>query len=363
MFTAPKGVPEYLPPDSADFLAVREALAAPARRAGYGYVELPVFEDTALFVRGVGESTDVVSKEMYTFEDRGGRSISLRPEGTAGVMRSVVEHRPRPRRTAGQALVRRAVLPRRATAAGPLPTAPAGRHRGHRGRRSGPRRRGHRAGGRGVPLARTDAVHAPADLAGLRGLPPGLPRAPAGVPGHARPRRAHAGTGGDQPAARPRRQAPRRAGAAGRRAPHGRPPVRGLPGPLRRRARLPARPGGHLDRGAPAGARPGLLHPHHLRVRARRSSAPSRASAAAVATTGSWSRSAGRRSAGIGWGIGTDRTFLACRAEGLEPGAGPAVDVFTVAIGSRHRGVHHPADDGTARAGVCGSTWRTATRA
>lgn len=90
--TAPKGVPEYLPPDSAAFLAVREALAAPAIRAGYGFVELPVFEDTALFVRGVGESTDVVSKEMYTFTDRGDRSLTLRPELTAGVMRSVIQH-------------------------------------------------------------------------------------------------------------------------------------------------------------------------------------------------------------------------------------------------------------------------------
>ena len=91
-FQAPKGVPEYYPPDSAAFLAVREALAAPARLAGYGYVELPVFEDTALYVRGVGESTDVVSKEMYTFTDRGDRSITLRPEGTAGVVRTVIEH-------------------------------------------------------------------------------------------------------------------------------------------------------------------------------------------------------------------------------------------------------------------------------
>ena len=91
-FQAPKGVPEYFPPDSAAFLAVREALAAPARGAGYGYIELPVFEDTALFVRGVGESTDVVSKEMYTFDDRGGRSLTLRPEGTAGVVRAVIEH-------------------------------------------------------------------------------------------------------------------------------------------------------------------------------------------------------------------------------------------------------------------------------
>ena len=60
--------------------------------AGYQLIELPVFEDTELFTRGVGESTDVVSKEMYTFEDRGGRSITLRPEGTAGVMRAVIEH-------------------------------------------------------------------------------------------------------------------------------------------------------------------------------------------------------------------------------------------------------------------------------
>lgn len=88
----PKGVPDYIPPQSAAFLAVREALSAPARHAGYGYIELPVYEDTALFVRGVGESTDVVSKEMFTFTDRGDRSITLRPEGTAGVMRAVIEH-------------------------------------------------------------------------------------------------------------------------------------------------------------------------------------------------------------------------------------------------------------------------------
>lgn len=91
-FTAPKGVPEYFGDRSAPFLGVRQALAKSAELAGYSYAELPVFEDTALFVRGMGESTDVVSKEMYTFDDRGGRSLSLRPEGTAGVMRMVVEH-------------------------------------------------------------------------------------------------------------------------------------------------------------------------------------------------------------------------------------------------------------------------------
>lgn len=90
-FTAPKGAPDVLPPRSAAWLAVREAMVAPLRLAGYGYVELPVFEDTALFARGVGETTDVVSKEMFTFTDRGGRSVTLRPEGTVGVVRAVLE--------------------------------------------------------------------------------------------------------------------------------------------------------------------------------------------------------------------------------------------------------------------------------
>jgi histidyl-tRNA synthetase len=91
-YSAPKGVPDYIPPDSARFVAVRDGLLDAARRAGYSYIELPIFEDTALFARGVGESTDVVSKEMYTFADRGDRSVTLRPEGTAGVVRAVIEH-------------------------------------------------------------------------------------------------------------------------------------------------------------------------------------------------------------------------------------------------------------------------------
>ena len=91
-FQAPKGVSEYFPPNSASFEYVRDKLLKSAKLAGYELIELPVFEDTEVFTRGVGESTDVVSKEMYTFEDRGGRSITLRPEGTAGVMRAVIEH-------------------------------------------------------------------------------------------------------------------------------------------------------------------------------------------------------------------------------------------------------------------------------
>ena len=91
-FQAPKGVSEYFPERSTHFDFVRSTIINSALVAGYALMELPVFEDTELFARGVGESTDVVRKEMYTFEDRGGRSITLRPEGTAGVMRAVIEH-------------------------------------------------------------------------------------------------------------------------------------------------------------------------------------------------------------------------------------------------------------------------------
>ncbi len=86
-FQSPKGTYDILP--GSPFLAVRDGLLAPSVRAGYAYVEAPVFEDTELFSRGVGASTDVVTKEMFTFPERG---LTLRPEGTAGVVRAVVEH-------------------------------------------------------------------------------------------------------------------------------------------------------------------------------------------------------------------------------------------------------------------------------
>ncbi|MER0245668.1 histidine--tRNA ligase [Streptomyces sp. HSW2009] len=90
-FTAPKGTYDLIPPDSATFLAVRDALAAPLRRAGYGYIETPGFEHVELFSRGVGESTDIVSKEMYTLSTKGGTELALRPEGTASVLRATLE--------------------------------------------------------------------------------------------------------------------------------------------------------------------------------------------------------------------------------------------------------------------------------
>ena len=90
--SAPKGVPDYVPPESGTFYHVRETMVQQAHLSGFQHIELPIFEETALFARGVGESTDVVSKEMYTFADRGDRSVTLRPEGTAGVMRAVIQH-------------------------------------------------------------------------------------------------------------------------------------------------------------------------------------------------------------------------------------------------------------------------------
>ncbi|GAA2308004.1 histidine--tRNA ligase [Streptomyces kunmingensis] len=90
-FQAPKGTYDLLPPDSAKFLAVREAISGPLRNSGYGYIETPGFENVELFARGVGESTDIVTKEMYAFETKGGDQLALRPEGTASVLRAALE--------------------------------------------------------------------------------------------------------------------------------------------------------------------------------------------------------------------------------------------------------------------------------
>jgi histidyl-tRNA synthetase len=89
---APRGTFDVLPDDGARRLAVADIARGLLERAGYGYAETPVFEDTDVFARGVGESTDIVQKEMFTFEDKGGRSLTLRPENTAGICRAYVEH-------------------------------------------------------------------------------------------------------------------------------------------------------------------------------------------------------------------------------------------------------------------------------
>ncbi|MBJ7330077.1 MAG: histidine--tRNA ligase, partial [Solirubrobacteraceae bacterium] len=89
---APRGTYDVLPDDHAARAPVLRVAAKLLERAGYRRIETPVFEQTELFSRGVGASTDIVQKEMYTFEDGGGRSLTLRPEGTASICRSYLEH-------------------------------------------------------------------------------------------------------------------------------------------------------------------------------------------------------------------------------------------------------------------------------
>ncbi|HVM02551.1 MAG TPA: histidine--tRNA ligase [Acidimicrobiales bacterium] len=92
-FQAPPGTFDVLPPASARYEALVGRFARAAHAAGYGLVVSPLFEDVGVF-RRVGESTDVVRKEMYDFDDKGGRRLALRPEGTASVVRAFVQHRP-----------------------------------------------------------------------------------------------------------------------------------------------------------------------------------------------------------------------------------------------------------------------------
>ena len=92
MITAVKGTRDILPPGSSVWNHVEAAAREVFRVFNYQEIRTPIFEETALFVRGVGSDTDVVSKEMYTFEDRDGSSLTLRPEATASVMRAYIEH-------------------------------------------------------------------------------------------------------------------------------------------------------------------------------------------------------------------------------------------------------------------------------
>ena len=91
-FQAPRGTVDVLPADAAARARVEQTAREILERAGYRRIETPVFEDTELFARGVGGSTDIVRKEMFTFEDKGGRSITLRPEATASIARAYIEH-------------------------------------------------------------------------------------------------------------------------------------------------------------------------------------------------------------------------------------------------------------------------------
>jgi len=89
---APKGTKDILPKEIYKWQYIESVIAQLCKEFGYKEIRIPVFEHTELFRRGVGDTTDVVQKEMYTFTDKGGRSITLRPEGTAGVVRSYIEN-------------------------------------------------------------------------------------------------------------------------------------------------------------------------------------------------------------------------------------------------------------------------------
>lgn len=92
-YQKPKGTQDLLPGTVERWQYVEGKARDLCRRFGYREVRTPVFEQTELFLRGVGETTDVVEKEMYTFEDKGNRSMTLRPEGTAGVVRAYLENK------------------------------------------------------------------------------------------------------------------------------------------------------------------------------------------------------------------------------------------------------------------------------
>lgn len=92
LIQAPKGTRDILPEDINQWNFVENKFSAICKRFGYHEIRIPIFEHTELFQRGVGDTTDIVQKEMYTFNDKAGRSITLRPEGTAGIVRSYIEH-------------------------------------------------------------------------------------------------------------------------------------------------------------------------------------------------------------------------------------------------------------------------------
>ena len=92
MATAPKGTKDILPQESYKWQYIEDTAREVASLFNVSEIRTPTFEHTEVFIRGVGETTDIVNKEMYTFIDKGDRSITLKPEGTAGVARAIVEN-------------------------------------------------------------------------------------------------------------------------------------------------------------------------------------------------------------------------------------------------------------------------------
>ena len=129
-FQAPDGDPRRPGAESAEWEGVIATFAQLAYRYGFELVITPMFEDVGVFNRGIGEETEMASKEMYDFTDRGNRTYALRPEGTASVVRAFIQHRPTPPWKAWYF----AVLSLRTSPGGPLSPAPPVRRRGARHR-------------------------------------------------------------------------------------------------------------------------------------------------------------------------------------------------------------------------------------
>ena len=293
-------------------------------RAGFRQIVTPVFEDTALFARTAGETSDVVSKEMYSFHDRSDRSLTLRPEGTAPVVRAYLEHglsrEPQPVRLWYVAPMYRYAAPQ------------AGRYREHcqfgveaiGSDDPGGRRRGHRAAG-APGTARSGSATSSCTSTRSATRPAG-PAYREALVAYFEPLRDQLSAESqerleknpmrildskderDQPLIP---DAPRITAV----------PVRRVPRALRDGARPPRRRAGstHVRR-RHARARPRLLHPHGLGVDpGRRRAARRRRSRAVAATTASPSRSAGKRTPGVGFGCGIERLVLALEKQGRAP--------------------------------------------
>ena len=311
--------------------AERELVEAEARRilggAGFRRIETPTFEATELFARGVGESTDIVQKEMYTFDDGGGRSVTLRPEGTAPVCRAYLEHgmhkeaqpvklwyfSPFYRREAPQLGRQREFWQIGAETIGSEDPAVDAElivllselyealHVG------------------GVTLRLSSAGH-PGDAPRL---PRGALDLPARQPGHALRGRPRADR--PQPDARLGLRPSRHPGGDARRAPPARAPRRRRRRALRAGPR-PARDGRHRLRGRPhARPRPGLLHAHGLRVHVRRARRAERRRRRRALRRPRSSRSAGRRPRAA---AGPRASSASCSPRAASRRAEPPVDLF-----------------------------------
>ena len=330
---APSGTHDVLWPESTRWESLVAAFADQVERAGYGLAHTPIFEDVRVFRRGIGEGSDVVGKEMYEFEDRGGRALALRPEGTAPLVRAFVQHRP--------------PLPWKAwyvTPAFRYERPQAGRYRQHH-------QLGVEALGTADPDLDVEVVSladgffavAGADRRSSSGSTPWATTC-AVPPTSSCCRRTwpsagtqlcpeHRRAAGGQPAAGPRLQAPRVPGRHRGRPPAGRPPVRTVPGALRPGVRRVSTPWGSPTASTTAWSGASTTTP------APPSSSPRTALESAQNGIGGGGRYdglvemlGGPPTPGIGFGIGIERLLLACDAEGVFGWTRPVPDAFVVDV-------------------------------